>query len=138
MSVLEQIDKDLNQIKKIVEEGIKYPFESIKDIQKRINVNSQVALNKNKISVGEWSQVFSQDQEPFYAKVKHISKDGFVTLVGIFNYSGENFQDRVYNSFPLDNILPVSEEIGSLLEYCNKNNSMEQRYERRTSYFQSR
>jgi hypothetical protein len=124
-NVLEQIDKDLKQIKKIVEEGIKYPFENIEAIQKRIAINSQVVLNKNKVSVGEWCQVHIPSAEDvFYAKVKHISKDGFVVLVGIYNYSGENFQDRIPNSFPLGWVIPISEEIGQLLEYANKNNSM--------------
>lgn len=120
--VLDQITKDLGTIKEIVDTGRKYPVESIKTIQERILYNSEIVLSKKEVAVGEWVQVFSGGREPFYAKVNHIYKDGYATLEGIYNYDKEDSNKKVSNSFPLDVILPVSEEIGRLLEYCNNNN----------------
>jgi hypothetical protein len=121
--VKKQINEDLEKIKNIVENGIRYPFENIEAIQERIKVNSNIALSKKEVSVGEWCQVHIPSAgEPFYAKVKHISKDRFGVLEGIYNYEGEDLQQRRHNSFPLDWFLPISEELGRLLEYANGNN----------------
>ena len=122
--LLEQITSDLAKIKDMVDDGIKYSYESIEDIQKRVAYNSQLVLSKQIVEVGEWAQIHSGGREPFYAKISNISKDGFAVLEGIYNYEGKDLDKRRPNSFPLDVILPVSEELGRLLEFSNGNNKM--------------
>ena len=119
--VMKQIDEDLLNIKKIITNEIKYPAESIETIQKRINHNSDLILSKKTLSAGEWAQVFT-GRQPFYAKINHISKDNFATLEGIYNYDLDNPNNKQSNSFPLDQMLPVSEKLGFMLEYANGNN----------------
>lgn len=116
---VESLEKDITKLKSLLLKNEKYPIEDIDKVYEKIRNKS----NKQRpLEDGDWCQVHSGDREPFYAKIKKIHKDGMVVLYGIYGYREDLTKYEI--AFPLDIMLPIDDEIGRMLEYANRNNTV--------------
>jgi len=118
--LVQQGNTYLQMIKDIIVDKQSYPEFTITELWARFQKNNKLLdqVRNTQVQPGKWVQVFSGEQ-PIFAKVKGFLKGDskFIVLQGVYNYD-ENM-NRTYNAFEVANCLPVSDELGQQLEFCN-------------------
>ena len=119
--IVTMLAEDLEMIQSIIKADVKYPEASIEDVFSRVSNNYAVLQKARRsiVTVGDWVQLHVGGSEPVYAKVTsfHPTDKAYVILSGMYNQN-----DVTPNSYSIDSLLPVSQEVGRALEYANGNN----------------
>lgn len=122
-AVKKQIEQDTKQIMHLTSHNILYPKMPITSLLERIKECTEyleeVADADQTNIKGKWMQLHLYDDEPIYAKFKCYSKEypGYALFYGIIDYS--NTEEKVYTPIPLERCLPVTNKVGSQLEFAN-------------------